>query len=89
MAEEEQSDTIGLIIALEFSKNGQEELASSSKENESRTTPDAAMTTDTIVIDTRNTHEVHTYRVQANYKDDGSISTMNNVGDSSSSRYYY
>ena len=46
------------------------------------------MTTDTTATATSTAQEGPTYRGHAYYKDEENISTMNTVGDGSSSRYY-
>ena len=79
MAEAEESDAVGINIALEFSKKIQEELATSSKSNESRPTPRAAMTMDTTASATSNAQEVLTYGGHAYYKDEHSMYTMNTL----------
>ena len=63
MAEAEESDAIGLNITLEFSKKSQEELAASSKANESRPTPHAAMTTVMTATDASTAQEGPDYGV--------------------------
>ena len=57
MEEAEESDKIGLNIALEPSKKQQEELSDSLKENGSHPTPHAAMTTEINATTTRNTQK--------------------------------
>ena len=79
MAEAEESDAVGINIALEFSKKIQEELATSSKSNESRPTPRAAMTMDTTASATSTAQEVLTYGGHAYYKDEHSMYTMNTL----------
>ena len=61
MAEVEESDATGLNISLEFYKKSQEKLAASSKANEYRPTPHAAMNTDTTATATRTAQEGLTY----------------------------
>ena len=75
MAESEESDKIGLNIALEPSKKQQEELSDSLKENGSHPTPHAAMTTGMTATDASTAQEGPDYGVHDYYKYDESIST--------------
>ena len=70
MAEAEESDAIGLSIALEFSIKTQEQVVASSKLNQYRSTPHMYMTTDTTATSTSTEQEVTTHGVHAYYKDD-------------------
>ena len=87
MTEAEESDAISLKISLEFSYKPMEELAASSKANESCPTSHVDMTTDMTATDKSTTQEGPTYGGHAYYKYDDSISTNNTLGEGSYSRY--
>ena len=66
----EESDAIGLNIALDVSKKPQEEISASSKANDYRPTLHASMISDTTTTATSTAQEGHNYGGRAYYKDD-------------------